>query len=265
MPATNIWKHRLAWATGLLPCVLAVLVHVVWPSQPQAFELPLRPALVFDQYLVNLGKVQPANELRATFVYHNRSDRPVTIAEVAPSCGCLVPFVSSKASAANQRQYVVEPGEDGYIVLRMLPANESPGRREYFIDVKYADVEPRSVRLTFRLELPEQAISVRPRALMVYQNGKEPLRREITVTDSREQPARITEASTNNPLVRVAPGDDRFTARGHREYTLNVTVEGNVPPGRHEAIITIRTDDAHSSELRVPVIIQGQTEEAALP
>ena len=44
----------------------------------------------------------------------------------------------------------------------MQPANESGGRKEYFADVKYSDPEPRQVRLTFKLEIPEQGLTVRP-------------------------------------------------------------------------------------------------------
>jgi hypothetical protein len=234
-----------------LPCAVAVLVHFVRPPQPLAIAAAARPALAFHQYQVDLGRVEPTTELRATFVFRNRSDCPVDIAEVAPSCGCLVPYLSTKR---------VEPGEGGRIVLRMLPANESPGRKEFFADVKYADPEPRDVRLTFKLELPEKQMQVRPIALSVYQNSDRAIKQTIAVADRRPKPARIVNVTVDSPFVQVAPGEVRTLDEGGVEARVVVTVLPDVPLGRHEAVVTIQTDDPRSPVLRVPVRIERTTE-----
>jgi len=242
------WVLQTAWGAALLPCVVAATVQFVRPPQPLAIELPPRPALAFDQYLVDLGRVTPTSELRATFVFRNRGSQPVEISEVAPSCGCLVPYVSTRK---------VEPGELGRIVLRMQPANELPGRKELFADVKYADPQPRETRLTFKLELPEERLLVRPKALLFYQSSDQPVTREVLVTDTREPSARILDASVNSPFVRVAPGRRHALESGGTEQHIDVTVQGDVPAGRHQALLTIRTDDPLSPVLRVPLVIDS--------
>jgi hypothetical protein len=251
MERNSGWYSRVACAVALLPCTVAVLVHFVRPPRPLAIELPSRPALAFDQYLVDLGRVTPTSELRATFLFRNRGTQPIDVTDVAPSCGCLVPYVSTRK---------IEPGKTGRIVLRMQPANELPGRKEFFADVKYTDPQPREARLTFKLELPEDRLLVRPKALtfLFYQSSDQPLTRQIVVTDSREQPARIVDVTANRPFVRVEPGGRSSLESGGVEQRIGVTVQGDVPAGRHEALLTIRTDDPHSPVLRVPLVIERQ-------
>lgn len=247
MAARQLWLSRVAWGAAFAPFAVAVLVHWVRPPQPLAIAAADRPALAFHQYQVDLGRVEPTTELRATFAFRNRSSRTVDISEVSPSCGCLVPYVSTKR---------VEPGEGGRIVLRMQPANESPGRKEFFADVKYADPEPREVRLTFKLELPEQQLQVRPRALTFIQNSDRPVKQTIAVTDTRPQPAKIVNVTVNSPFAQVTPGENRALSDGGTESRIQVTVSGDVPEGRHEAVVTIHTDDPQSPVLRVPLRIE---------
>jgi hypothetical protein len=192
MSRTQSLRQGSLWIVALTPFLLAAAVHVGRPPVPMAISSPPRPALAFDQYLVDLGPTQPVLELQGKFRFRNRSEQPVKLLAVQPSCGCLQPLVSGKDFA---------PGEDGQIILRMRPANESPGKKEYYADVKYTDPEPREVRITFKLELPERGIMVKPRALLVYQFSNEKTVQELKIIDSRDKPARIKDVSVNSPLV----------------------------------------------------------------
>ncbi len=236
------------WTVALAPFLLAVVVHVGRPPVPLTISSPPRPGLAFDQYLVDLGPTQPVVELQGKFRFRNRGKETVLLKEVRPSCGCLQPLVSGKEFA---------PGEDGQILLRMRPANESPGKKEYYADVVYTDPEPREVRITFKVELPERGITVKPRAILVYQLSDEKTIQELKIIDSRDQPARIKDVSVNSPLVAVEMGERRPGETGGIESVVQVMVEGKVSPGRHDAVITVLTDDPDTPELRVPVIIQG--------
>ncbi len=248
MARSNAAKLGGMWTLALAPFLLAVVVHVGKPPVPLTISSPPRPALAFDQYLVDLGPTQPVVELQGKFRFRNRGTKPVALKEVRPSCGCLQPLVSGKEFA---------PGEDGQIMLRMRPANESPGKKEYYADVIYTDPEPREVRITFKLELPERGLMVKPRAILVYQLSDEKTVQELKIIDSRDKPARIKDVSVNNPLVAVELGERRPGEAGGIESIVQVMVDGKVSPGRHDAVITVLTDDPDTPELRVPVIIQG--------
>jgi hypothetical protein len=253
MERARLGIGRLAGMAGAAPVLLAVLVHAAQLSQPRAIETPPRPALAFDQYLVDLGRhwqtADTAADVRATFVFRNRGLQPVQITDIRPSCGCLEPHVSSRR---------IEPGQRGFLLLRMQPASESPGRKEYFADVKYSDPQPREVRLTFRLEIPEQGLSVKPRALIFDQLSDREIRRQVVVADTRPQPARLNEATVNSPLVQVSLGDSTPLAGGGVEQAVHITLSGSVPPGRHEALVTIHTNDPQMPAIRVPLLIRGQ-------
>jgi len=245
------------WVVAVTPFLLAAVVHWGRPPVPLAISATPRPALAFDQYLVDLGPTQPMLELHGKFRFRNRGGHPVKLTTVEPSCGCLQPLVSAKEFA---------PGEDGQILLRMRPANESPGKKEYYADVKYTDPEPREVRITFKLELPERGIMVKPRALLVYQLSGEKTVQELRVIDSRDRPARIKDVSVNSPLIGVELGERRPGETGGIESIIQVIVDGQVSPGRHDAVITVYTDDPETPEVRVPVIIQGpRTGDVAKP
>ncbi len=237
-----------AWMFALAPVALAAAVHWGRPSVPLAIAAPERPALAFDQYLVDLGPIQPTSEVRGVFHFRNRGKEAVTLTKVVPSCGCLQPLVSGTSIPA---------GEAGRIALRMLPANEMPGKKEYFADVEYADPEPRTARLTFRLELPERQLLVRPRALLFYQFSDAPTTQELIVSDTRDTPAKILEVTDNSPFVEVELKAQRPGEAGGQETVIQVTVAGTLPSERKEAIVTIRTDDPNSPELRVPLLLQG--------
>ncbi|OYW22830.1 MAG: hypothetical protein B7Z55_04185, partial [Planctomycetales bacterium 12-60-4] len=160
MRTFSLGFRELAAVLGFTPFVLAVFVHAARPSVPLSISLPDRPALAFDQYLIDLGRVQPTTEVQGTFVFENRGQQTVDILEVVPSCGCLQPQLSTRKLA---------PGETGAVIVRMQPANELPGRKEYYADIRYTDPLPRETRVTFRLELPERQLAVKPRALLIYQ------------------------------------------------------------------------------------------------
>lgn len=198
---------RTTSTRGNLPLAVVLCLVVMAPpalawaapfwSQPTPWKqaLPAGPALAFSQYAVDLGKVRPADELRATFRFRNTSTVPVTIQELIPSCGCLMPRLDKQVYA---------PGEAGQINLRMQPANETPGEKEFFCDVVYRDTQTRTDRLTFRLHLPEQRLSVRPPALIVYQLSNQPTTQPLFVHDSRGHQVEILSLRTGSPFVKAS-------------------------------------------------------------
>lgn len=251
-PGTTLLFATLA----LLPFGLAVLAHTARPSLPLSIISPERPPLVFDQYLVDLGEVEPSTEVRALFLFENRGQKPIDLIKITPSCGCLTPLVSTRSLA---------PGEAGRMALRMQPANELPGRKEYYADIQYSDGQPREVRVTFRVEIPEQQLTVRPRALRFYQLSDQPTSQTLTVTDNRPEPARILGATVSSPHVQLRHQAER-TEDGVSVTEFEITVAANLPPGEHNAVISIETTDPKSPVLKVPLIMNGRrSDEASQP
>ncbi len=237
------------WTLALLPLGTATLAHWHGPIPTLSVTTPALPALAFDQYLVDLGPIRPTAEVRANFVFRHRGKHPVNIVEVKPSCGCLQPRFSKQT---------YEPGDVDAMILRVLPANESPGRHEYTVEVKYTDPEPREARVTFRVTLPEKGISIKPPALGVFQFSDQPTKQTVLITDTRGETWHVEGLSVSLPFVTATAGERRQAESGAWEVPIEVTVAGNVPTGRHKGVISLFTDDSAYPELKIPLLIQGR-------
>jgi hypothetical protein len=249
-----VWNAAFWPTICWLPVALSLAVHTGWPSTPQVMASRPRPALAFDQYLIDYGPVDPQGELQARFVFRNTGTEPVRLTSVEPSCGCLDPFWPREP---------VAPNEPEMIVLRMQPAGELPGRKEYYALVRYHDGVDRETRLTFRLELPSEHLSVRPRAVMMYLNSDRSVEQTVWVTDNRELPADVLGVESSNPLVSVSVGTPRTSDEGARETPVLLQVVEGVPTGEHRGVVTVETSDPLSPRLRVPFILERKPDEAS--
>ncbi|MEX1097559.1 MAG: DUF1573 domain-containing protein [Planctomycetales bacterium] len=242
-------KAALPWIAAAIPFAAALLAHAVGPQPQPPADGPRKPALVVDQYLVNLGEARDDRFIVGRFGFRNGGEQPVEITALEPSCGCLQPQLL-------QRTYA--PGEAGRFFLRVQAANEAPGPHEYFVEMKYTDPVPQSVRLTLKVVLPEQKVVLQPKSLMFYQLGTSETSQEIVVTDYRGrslQPIDVESSSPDLARVEIAGVDE--DDEGHRRIRLRVTAAARVPPGIHRAVISLRTEDPEHSLLQVPVVLQG--------
>lgn len=254
MPALPPPRLSLALLAAACVPVLAV-VALGERGGPRPLAIPAEPApsLAFSQYLVDLGKVEPAEEIRGVFRFRNRGTTPVRITKLTPSCGCLNPRLETMD---------YEPGDGDSLVLRMHPANEEPGQKNYYCDVEYLDPRPQKVRLSFRLQLPAAMLTVHPKALMIYQNTDAPTVEHFYVTDTRGRDVKITDVRTKSPFVtaKLLP-EPRKNDQGLVEHVIEITVKGQIPEQRQHALVQIATDDPDVPTIRVPVMIQGPANE----
>ena len=251
-PSPN--RARLLWAVGwiaaLVPFVWSLAAHAVGPrpQRPAPREKP--PALVFDQYLVHLGEVEPTPIVRAWYRFTNHGQQPVRIEELKPSCGCLQPRLEKR---------VYKPGESGMFFVRVETAGEDPGQKEYFINVRYTDPKPRNTELTFRFTLPERKIVVQPRALIFYQFGRKRTTHEIVVTDYRRPSSlQVLAADCRSPLVTAKVGAPELDSAGNRQVRIAVSVSENVSAGRQQTVLTLETNDRQFPRIHVPLMIVGR-------
>ena len=242
--------RRIAWVLLLSP-VLGALYAKSRPAEPAA-GITSRPPhnLAFDQYLVNLRDAPLRPVLSADYRFSNIGEQPVTITELAPSCGCLTPQL-----AKEKRTY--EPGERGAFRVQIATANESPGPQEYTVDVKYLDPDPQQVTVRFKVRLPERKISVEPAELAFFQYNGQPSERVIHVTDYRGPGLEVLDASSTSDLLSCSVQPADVDEAGRHRVPVRLSVPGEVPPGRQLVTVTIRTSDPEFSHIRVPVLIDG--------
>ncbi len=239
----------MIFLAALVPVLCSLVFGVIGPRPQNVRAGTKRPGLAFDEYVVDLREVEPAARVPARFGFTNRSSETVTVKELKPSCGCLNPHIVKKSFA---------PGESGEFYLQVWTANETPGPHEYTCRVLYEDSQPREALLTFRLILPKDQVTVRPRALAVYQLSPKTTTYTITVTDFRAQRLNILGVTSSLEFVHAEPAElvmDRET--GAIQYPITVAIEGVVPSGASNGTLEILTDDDVHSRIVVPLRVIG--------
>lgn len=247
--------RRILLTLATLPFVTASYAHWTGSRIQESTAGEAKPALAFETYLVDTGLAKETDRVvGARFRFKNLSEHTVTVKSLVPSCGCLNPRLEKK---------VYLPNEIGEFQLKMETAGESPGQKEYFVDFNYEDTKERTTRLTFKLELPIRRLVVKPKALVIYQFTPGRTTHPITVSDYRSgNDFKIISAECDTKYAKVVLGNMEIND-GLREHKLEVIVEDIVPPGKHNGLITIKTNDVDFPELYVPLIIQGPDRKTA--
>jgi hypothetical protein len=203
-----------------------------------------RPALVFDQYFVNLSDLHNTARVEALYHFKNTAKTPVRITNLEPSCGCLNPKVE-------KREYL--PGEECDFSLGVLMTREKPGPHDYFLRIDYQDPKPRSVTVAFKVVV-RQEVTVRPQALMFFQSGTEGAPAQtIVVSDMRPKPLRVTGGTCESRLVKFQVGPATDDPDAGRETIVYVSVEGQVPKTGVKTAVILSTDDPHYP--KIPILI----------
>ena len=240
------WSLLIA---ALIPCGLSLGFRLAGAAAVQAVEPAApRPALVFNQYLVDLGEIPAEPYAVATFRFTNRGQSTVQVTGLEPSCGCLQPVL-------DQREYA--PGQSGQFTVRVQTAGEPVGQREYSVRVQYTDPQPREAELVFRLVLPERKVEVHPRALAFYQLNGAATTHTVTITDHRENPLQVVSVDCDSPFATADLGTVRIDEAGASVATVAVSVIGQLPPGRQRALVVARTNDPEYPAIPIPLIMDG--------
>jgi len=248
---------RVHWPlmAALLPVLLGFGFHHAGVRAQPSRPGPDRSPLAFQQYVVDLGEVLSQRNHYGRFAFTNRSSKQIELRRLISSCGCLKQVLE---------QRVFAPGEHGQFQLRIQSANQTPGAKDYFCQVFYGPPEDASVEfveeVNLRLVLPEHSVMLNPRVLMFHQPTSKPMTHPVDVTDLRERRLRVLAAVCEPPMaeVRLLPRaeltQDELT--GGVVQRLQITV-GAVPPGTHECVVLIQTDDAEFATLQLTLRIDG--------
>jgi Protein of unknown function (DUF1573) len=214
-----------------------------------------RPALVFDQYLVNLGEIHNSARADARFRFKNCGSFPLRITKIVPSCSCLAPQIEKRVYA---------PGEISKFSLGVLTTHQAPGPHEYQLTLEYEDPQPRVVTVTFKLIIRRE-VTLSPAQLIVYQNGVTETTQKVVVTDMRPKPFRVISATCRSPLVKVELGKPVDDPEGGRETTVTIRFAAQVPPGGEDCSVILATDDPHYPHIPIPLRIRDVNAKVSRP
>jgi hypothetical protein len=221
---------------------LAALVH----AQVVGADLT---GLEFSRTTVDVGEVRCGAPLGHRFLFINRGKAPVEIVDVKPACGCMTPKLSKK---------VLQPGEDGQIVLEVNTLSQASGPQDWWVKLTYqaaGQVEETTLHVTGRL-ITE--ISVDPASMVIY--ADQTIDQVMTVTDTRSQPLTIKGVSATSAYLETQVGTAVRNKDGQWAIPIQLRFNGAVADGRHQDTISICTSDPAYPELRVPVTVVKETQ-----
>jgi hypothetical protein len=114
--------------------------------------------------------------------------------------------------------------------------------------------------LLLRLVVPAK-LWVNPPSLFVFHpgNNTETTEKEFIVCDSRGNRFDITDASVNTELVEAIVGETGRTAMGNFQQSVLIRVAAKLPAGRRTHLLTIKTTDPDAPELRIPLMLEGES------
>jgi hypothetical protein len=248
--APKSWRmstgQMLLTAVASLPLLASLAFCSIDRKSQPLHDTVERPALVFDQYLVNLGEIHNSARAEAHFRFKNCGTAPARITKIEPSCSCLAPHIEKRAYA---------PGEISDFALGVLTTHQTPGPHEYSLTIDYEDPQPRVVTVTFKLIIRRE-VTLSPAQLIVYQNGVSETEQKVVVTDMRPKPFHVISATCHSQLVRVELGKPVDDPEGGRETTVVIHVAAQVPPGGEDCSVMLATDDPHYPNIPVPIRIR---------
>lgn len=240
---------------------LAAALQPRTASRIQPDDRKARPALVFLQYMTDLGNLDDSRDRDAAgFSFTNRSDFHVRITKITPSCGCLTTRIATQD---------YPPGTEGEFYIQIDTAGEMPGPKRFDAVVSYETRNPDGQTIAqfeekvwFKLVVPQKKLIVEPAAVIIYQAASgEPTSRIVKLVDNRDVDLTILSAKSNHPQVFVNV-IGRTAQPSPKLYEVEVLVQGTFPEKPVKALVEIETDDEAYRVVRVPMLIQGMPKES---
>lgn len=223
--------------------LLLLSARLMFGAEPAALSVPPAPlALQFPQREHDFGRVRGGELVRYSFPFTNAGTGVVDIAEVHPSCSCVV------LGASPSR---ISPGESGGIPFEFHTGNYSgPVTETITIRFPGGDLAPPPVILKVKADI-WRPIDLRPAAAVFEYFPDDPGASVFTVriVNQTAEPLELFPPTSSHPaltaaLSPVVPG---------REFDLTVQVTPPAKPANVVGTITMRTSLASMPRLEVPV------------
>lgn len=219
------------------------------PPAPASAPAPSGPAprVVFEQKEIDFGKVVLGAVVERTFKFKNAGTAALAIRRVKPSCGCTAALLSKPE---------LGPGEAGEISVRF-----ETGDRQGFQSIEVAvfsnDAQEKdngehvSV-LRLRGEIAN-LLNVMPMSFYYpsFLRGA-PTERRVTVLANDVAEVKALSVEASQPWLK--PALRPFERQGKKGFEVVLEIAPDVPLGRIEERVLVKTDHAKQPTLRIPVV-----------
>jgi hypothetical protein len=196
--------------------------------------------LRFTQPTANLGELRGGPVYQQRFDFVNESSQTIEITDLRLGCGCLQPLLDKKT---------YQSGEKGTLVMLVRTLGQPNGARTWQAHVQYRLGEKKyETSLLIAANLRNE-VTVEPSILAM--TIETTLKQEVTITDHRPMPMKITTIQASLPAIRVST---QSMGNGVTKVTLEVS-RSALSATRQEETLNIYTDDPNYRQLQVPITL----------
>ncbi len=229
--------------TGVLNAIVKVDVRVGDQTVEQGLRVYGRVHGDVDYSPANIQAIQPAprgTRLRAVTV-RSTTDKPLRI--LSTDAGSHIRVELTQPPGPSDTYQIVpvvsDSAPDGPVgaLLRIFTDNAA----QPVIDI------PVFVNVSPRVQVSPPCVVLR-----TGDDAKAGTRR-IHLSTDRGTPLVVTTATSDQPFVRAEIVDDPASPAGRK--AVDIRLNGEVPVGSHEAVVTLGTDVKGAEQVRVPVMI----------
>ncbi|MEP3482643.1 MAG: DUF1573 domain-containing protein [Fuerstiella sp.] len=264
-------------------------------SMPELAINKSRPSLVFSTYLYHHGEqpVEPTSQLKTEFRFRNDGESPVHIVKVERSCGCMNPMVSARdvnpgeiaslqvpISTINEqpglKEFVLtvhytdpEPQQANLTIKAVFPERMIVVEpKALFLSQRTSSQIPFSVRVSDFRDEQLKVTSVTSTAdfvnAVLIQSAANSLAPTVDPAFAQPDSGKIEQVAFTSES-RATVSDERSSDGLMNEpsitsvtsATIEGSVDGNLPPGRHHVLIAAETSDPDYPLLTVPMMVTG--------
>jgi hypothetical protein len=227
-----------------LPAALLVGAVVAWGAsqQPGARGRSGAPRVVFDETVYDFGVVEQGVPVSHVFGFANRGTGDLLIEQVQTSCGCTATVLSSE---------VIGPGGRGEI-RALLDTSGFFGEKARTVMVHTNDPRRPVVTLSLQGEVVAE-VAAQPQQLYLGRLRQgEGVTREVDILFDSRKELRVISVENDHPGIHVRT-EDLTAEAGRAGKRLVVEVAADMPTGRLNDRILVRTTSAKVPELSIPV------------
>ncbi len=223
--------------------------------QPEVQEEEGTPAFGLAAAIVDLGVILDTEPASGIIRFKNAGDATLKVPQPRTTCGC---------TAATMEKHEFAPGEWCEVKVTFDPAGKAPGRHEQSVTFTTNDPEKQSVAVKVRAFV-KPLVSIEPKQVnlgTVAKHTRKETLISLTGSTSTFEAFYVTTVGEGAEFFDIEIlGTDTFEQEGEMvsRTDLLVTLREDAPPGRAQAMATIRTNDDRRKLITVPLagVIEG--------
>ena len=263
-------KQRMTTLTAISACLGLALVsgaalgqnspQVMPPAQPEPQPAAQEeesgvPGFELAANVVDFGVILDTEPAKGVIRFKNAGSGVLKVPQPRTTCGCV---------AATMEKHEFEPGEWCELEITFDPAGKTPGRHEQSVTFATNDPEKPSVAVKVRAFV-KPLVSIEPKQVnlgTVAKHTRKETLISLTGSTSSFEAFYVTKVGEGAEFFDIEIlGTDTVEQEGEMvsRTDILVTLKEDAPPGRAQAMATIRTNDDRRKIITVPLagVIEG--------